>query len=468
MKNTIDKIFYEFDSHKIKYAILRGADELYTSNDIDVLIDKNELSKLAAIFEKNNFIKLKTPGHWPSSFYLHYSSVERKWIKFDIMHTVAYGAPFKCYKTDLAQNFIANRELKNNFYVLKPYYELLNLTIHALIDKEKPTLKYKGRIFELSESLEADLYKLDAELKGILSQNFNLTSFLVHLRNDDLEGLKVIKECIEKHYKRSKLFYSYSNFSQLLLRKYYTHCKGLLFPKINLALIGTDGVGKSSISSALEKDLPFNVKNVYMGWGDAPNALLLPTSKWLAKKYPAQTIINDSNSVKGESDEGIVIGEDGKQLKPSKNINAKSSPFLKIKRFISFSNEYFEQLARYSLARYYKFKGCIVIFDRYIYDQAVFNHCIQGDKVSTKNKVFEFIYKYFFPSADLTILLEADPVEINRRKDELEVDDIAARIKEYKIVCNEVKNFVIVDANQDLETVTADIINLIWQELHKK
>jgi len=155
-------------------------------------------------------------------------------------------------------------------------------------------------------------------------------------------------------------------------------------------------------------------------------------------------------------------------IEKSKTVENENSLLIKIKRFISFSNEYFEQLARYSLARYYKFKGCIVIFDRYIYDQAVFNHCIQGSQVSTKNKVFEFIYKYFFPTADLTILLEADPVEIHRRKDELEIEDIAARIKEYKVVCKDVKNFVIVDANQDLETVTADIVTLIWQELYKR
>lgn len=152
----------------------------------------------------------------------------------------------------------------------------------------------------------------------------------------------------------------------------------------------------------------------------------------------------------------------------STSVEIKISPLLRIKRFISFSNEYLEQLTRYCFARYYKFRGYIVIFDGYVYNQAVFNHCIQGENVSTKNKAFEYIYEHFFPSADLTILLEADPVEINRRKDELEVEDIAARIKEYKLVCKDVKNFVVVDANLDLETVTANIVTLIWQELYKR
>ncbi len=216
-----------------------------------------------------------------------------------------------------------------------------------------------------------------------------------------------------------------------------------------VAMIGPDGVGKTTVSRKLEQLLPMRSKYVYMGVNLDASNVALPSSrliqllrKLLGRKHaggprdPHEAIVHSEGSVK--------------------------RIFLRVKRGLRLANTLAEETFRQLVVRWYLFRGNVVLLDRdffvdfYAYD-------ISGDARprSLSQRIHGFYLNHLYRRPDLVICLDADGETMFARKGEGTVDLLNRRRQDYQNLRQAVKHFSVVNADRPLEVVTDDVKNRI-------
>jgi thymidylate kinase len=448
----IDKTFEKLLSHNINYALLRSLSELYISKDIDLLCSAKDINILARVLLDLGYVEIKSPGHFPHRFFIIFDAESGKWIKFDVMSAVAFGFPYKVIELNLSEYFLKNKKIEQAIYTLDLNSEFLLLILHSFLDKNNTELKYLTRLqfimqqddFSLSEV--AKLYNRETGLE------LNYSNIPATFEKE--------AEKLKTHLKNSTNGLKNKVRKQKALRLIYTYFRGFLNPKISIAIIGPDGVGKSTVISELMQQTPLGYRTVYMGWSDHENTLILPSSRWLYRRYnknktPTSAAIEKQNNGAEET----TIARQIAIKKPAK-ITLKSMPGI--------ANEILEQYARYLLAFYYKLRGSFVVFDRYVYDQEVFNDDSNNNNIKPQDKFLAKYFKHFFPSPELTILLATDAEIIHQRKDELSIAQLTERIELYKALGEKKKEFHHIDVRVSLDEVIKLVNSHIWRKFKEK
>lgn len=449
----IKNIFLKLNEKKVSYALLRSLKELDTSADIDLICDKSDLATLRKVFKEHGFIELNSPGHKPHHFFIQYSPKAGRWLKFDVMDSICFGFPFKSLEFSVENSVLQNRVLKDDVFTLCEEDEYLLTALHALLDKKEPTTKYNQRLQELLNSEGFDRERIQTLLNQCLSTEVNaeqLSSPDAALKMKCLESLESTSSRVIAIKEKCKRFF-YSNF------------KGIFVPKPSVALIGPDGVGKSTIIEELIKSLPFGIKTVYMGWSDHSNTLKLPTSRWLYNRYNKPKQASNEQQAQGtkstESTSSTTPSEPTKKSPPKK---------LTWKQWPGVINEILEQYTRYFYAKFYQLRGYYVLYDRYVYDQFIYNATTDESLLKPQDKILGNFFKRYFPSPDITVLLSGNASVIHKRKDELSIDKIAKRIELYENLGVNDASFHIVSVEQSIESEVREISNLVWFEFVKK
>ena len=191
-----------------------------------------------------------------------------------------------------------------------------------------------------------------------------------------------------------------------------------------VAIIGTDGAGKSSlIKKLLSNDYLKNrgARCVYLGVNEASNPVLLKIYKFCIRK----------------------------------NYN--------IFKFIPMALIELNLRLRMIYAMYYRYQGCLVICDRYFFDKKAY---WQSKKKTNKIKGFLIsIYYLTYVDPDLTIYLDVDPeVAYNRKQDFILASSINVN-RSYKDIVKKEGFAEIVNANNSEESVFDDSFELIVKTL---
>ena len=447
--DIIDTTFRHLNDSNINYVLLRSLDSLYQSEDIDLLCEQKHIRQLRAILIALGFVELKSPGHKPHIFFILFDFDSGKWIKFDIINQISFGFPYKTYQTHLATEFLATKFNEKDIYVLSKESEFLLLAMHCLLDKKLIENKYNERLLHLYSSSDFE----HSKISGYLSQlSVSLSPDLLLQPNN--EAREILSQQLSKT----------SDTSHKIGRFFYTYFRGLLNPKITIALIGPDGVGKSTVISELTNSFPLGIKSVYMGWSDHENTLKLPTSKWLYRRYNK----TKTSSIVEKPEFPSEVQALSENIKPHKEQVKVTVQKIHWKQLPGIINEIAEQYTRYFYAKYYKFRGAFVLYDRYVYDQFIFNSTAKKEEVKPQDKILAEFFKRFFPDPDLTILLAGDAELIHQRKNELPAHKIAKRIALYEEIGRTKKNFHIIDVNVALELEIKRITQIIWQEFKNR
>src|SRR5262249_20706978 len=122
-----------------------------------------------------------------------------------------------------------------------------------------------------------------------------------------------------------------------------------------VALVGPDGVGKTTISRALAAEGSGRFRYVYMGDNPAASNISLPTTRWWKSRYPSERHTNGDGHVNGSS------GSNGQARRPSLWARIRS-PRRKAGGFVTGLRE---ESYRLGVAQNYVHQGHIVLFDRH-------------------------------------------------------------------------------------------------------
>ena len=222
-----------------------------------------------------------------------------------------------------------------------------------------------------------------------------------------------------------------------------------------VALIGADGSGKSTLGKRLQESMSLPVKYVYMGVNIDASTLVLPTTR-LALEL--------KRALGGRPD--IAAGPpDASQAKPRPTGLLRRS-LGGIKSSLRLVNLVAEEWFRQGVVWYYQARGFLVLFDRHF----VFDYCSRDLRSNEgweplSRRVHVALLKRFYPRPTLVICLDAPAEVLHARKREGTLESLEQRRQGYLRARHLVKHFAVVDANQDLDAVTREAIDVI-QHFH--
>lgn len=360
--------------------ILRGQD--LGAKDLDIYVSKDNAKKV--------------------DIYLH----EQGFIHREISKNNNHYYKFKndqFYFVDVIYNY-------NYFFYYFYYFDpkLREPFIHQyLLNMEKfyVDMKILRYLFQLRNSKKY----LDFLLKHHAQINNEFLNNRV--RNNPFKRIPTKKELVEILNKNIFTFFKIFGFSgtvkiicSTVRKKIYSYKAGKI-----VSIIGIDGVGKTTIISILNSELP--IKNIYLGAGDYKSKFLIDRLKNYNNSAPAKLLY----------------------------------------KFILYLEHWFKILFAYS----YKLFGFIVVLDRHPYYDSLGSNRVNGHTIFNC-----FFYRILFPKGDIAIILTADPKQIYERKQEKNPEQIKSF---YMNLFNKISGNHIIINNDNLDESLNSILKILYE-----
>jgi thymidylate kinase len=217
-----------------------------------------------------------------------------------------------------------------------------------------------------------------------------------------------------------------------------------------VALVGPDGVGKTTIARQLEQEFPLPLKYLYMGDNIDSSNTMLPTTRWWKTRQRRQATTHQSRN--GAASQGMRSTR-GNPLRRGTRA---------VRKTLGFVNRVFEESYRELVAVLYVWRGYIVLFDRHFaLDYYHFDIDPEAPPRSFKRRLHGLLLKRICREPDLVICLDAPGEVVFARKGEFSPDFLEKRRHQYRDFGGIVKNFQVVDADRELPRVIGDVSRTI-------
>ena len=210
-----------------------------------------------------------------------------------------------------------------------------------------------------------------------------------------------------------------------------------------VALVGSDGAGKTTISRRVVTLLPFPVKTIYMGVNLDMNEPMLPTTRLLLEAKR-------------------VLGRRPDMVAASSGLGA-APRMTGIKSAAKMVNWIAEEWFRQLIAWYHsKLRRRVVVFDRHFFaDYYAYDVAASGTRRSLASRLHGQILRHAYPKPDLFIYLDAPPEVLLARRGEGTLEFLERRRAEYLQIRDVVRHFVVVDANRPVDEVAQEVTRIV-------
>lgn len=208
-------------------------------------------------------------------------------------------------------------------------------------------------------------------------------------------------------------------------------------PGYSIAVLGTDGAGKTTVINAIREPLNEADHNALFYEHMRPN--LLP---------------NIAQLFGGKKQSGPVT--DPHAAKPSGLLGS-------LLRLLYYSVDY---IWGYWIKIYPIMvkKSSIWIFDRYYYDYLIDP---KRARINLPDWIIKSV-KFFIPDPDLILCLGAEPVTIHNRKPELPLDEVMIQVRKLKKFCDNEKKAVWIDTSNSIEETVNQVMNTISNKMAER
>jgi thymidylate kinase len=212
-----------------------------------------------------------------------------------------------------------------------------------------------------------------------------------------------------------------------------------------IALIGADGSGKTTIGRRLEYSLPLPAKYIYMGKNRSASNVMLPTTRLVRRICLA---LGRKQSV------GPCIPNSVRPPRENLLNRLRSRLRFIVSRVILLSEECFRQ----SVAKYYQWRGYVVLFDRHFFIDFYGVDMAQPDgRLLLIDRIHGFMLTRVYARPDLVICLDAPADVLFERKGEGSVEALEYWREKYLRMQSLFHHFIIVDAERSEDEVLRDV-----------
>jgi len=410
----------------IRYAILRSPDdEKRDRRELDILVDPQDFERLLKVSRWHGFVRDGMSALRPLKDVL-YCYDDQCLLVLDVHRAlVSKGVVYLD-----AEGVLGRRELRDGAFNLSPADELAHLVCHVILDKSVVPLKYLQRVSELlalgSVRRAAERYLSGRGLSKPFSQ--------VAARWQELPWQPQACQRLRRAM-LARLFVA----QPANLVRYAARWVGLAMRRLEgrrgivLALLGPDGVGKSTLAERLKSrlgELGLKTGTVYMGpFGQS----ILPVSKlvrWVGR--PGERSRRFSYAWVGE---------------------ARWLVYLAILA-VEFTLRY---LLRLIPARR---RHDVVLSDRYLYDILV------GYKTSTTEQAMSARRRLcrLYPRPRATVILTAEAATVAARKSDLNASAAQAALQAYRRMARHF-NVILLENQGEINGIVERLIGTLWPTL---
>lgn len=434
MENLLLKVFSNLNDLQVEYCLLRGEDELSQSlsfKEIDILVNPEHLKKFEKEVLELGFVSVPSWGHEPHHFFVAFEKETGGWLKLDVVDNLCYGKPIRYLSLDDVRFCLENRANNGELDVISPDNELLTLLLHCVLDKGEFQEKHKQRLAGLK-----DLVNDNPELKENLVNNLNRylpESFKWNvlegvIERADWQWIIDRQDAIKNHLISKPPTASLFKKAKTTLLRLFRPLLFVIFRHgVSVALLAPDGAGKSTLADTLRDERIIKAKLIYMGSNTAASNVGLPTTIWLKEKLKA---------AQQAEKKGL-----GRSLIGGAN----------------FVNRLLEQWLRYGVGLYHKWRGRVVVFDRYVYDAFLAPPAKTFGKRLRRGLLLKTC-----PAPDIVFLLDAPGEVLFARKGEHSPERLEKQRQMFLSLQDRIPNMVIVDVTQPADVVKNEVLARIW------
>ena len=213
----------------------------------------------------------------------------------------------------------------------------------------------------------------------------------------------------------------------------------------SVALIGPDGAGKSSIAREVAQRLGSPARYLYMGVNLEQSGLMLPTTRLALAIKRARG--------RGTQMTANWAGHDG--TRGRRRVIRELYAGIRLLGWLA------EEWYRALVARFYNWRGYLVVFDRHFLYDYYANHVRRQPGQLHSARLHGALLRRFYPRPDMVIYLDAPAEVLHARKREQSVETLEQRRREYLSLSSIIPDFRIVDATQSQEDVATEITAMI-------
>lgn len=433
---ALNEYFEKLKEQNVKFCVLSGYEglpEVIVSQDVDILVSRRELGKAADIL-KSVFQKYGSAYYTVHRFkgrhtYLFYFQGENGFIRGSLKIDLFVNFEFR------GRIFLTSLEILENMRHYKHFY-IPGVVHKAFMGLVKGIMKggsaWEKYLPKIQEGLRDNTREIEVLLKRIFKVK-TITFLISSLSSGRIHEIeKVRKNLIFETYTRSfwrnPISFTFNLFGHYLI----AGSRILSPPHYMIALLGPDGVGKSTLIDKIKLNL---VDLLKVDFDTSRSFHIRP------KLFPTITQMFKS---KGISDEKPTL--------PYKAWQS-TSFFVSFVRLFFFWVDYVLGYIVKILPELNNYN--VVILDRYYYDILI-------DPSRYKIKLPYSILKAFYfllPKPEVVFFLDAPPEIILQRKQELSKAQLERLLEKYRNLKLEFNNVYILDATNSPDRLSIEVVS---------
>jgi thymidylate kinase len=428
---VLESAFDALNRAGINWCLIRFPSSMSApTGDVDLLVDRSDNARTRRILTTLGFGTLQLWGRQdPEAFYVVYHRLTGLNLCLHVATQLSFG-PAHAIRTDTAGGCLQRRRRRGTLYESHPKDAFWILLLHCLLDKGNVAPRYQADLRRLAEWAQAD-DELARVIEALCPAGWGASELIERVRCDDWGPL----DDLARHLKdstggerpldrllqsaamliatlssRKVLRYAWEKGRLLIIRcrgrrgLWGTQSRPMSGEQgLTVALLGPDGVGKSTLATNLANSLSdfAGVRTFYMGlgYGGLPRLARLPIPGSLAAV-------------------GLLT-----------------------------------LWWRYIQARYHRRLGRIVVFDRYTYDAWL----TPSRRLSAPQRVARWVWAHACPAPDLVLLLDAPGKAVYERRGESDPVSLEATRQDFLSLRDHIPGLHVVDAARSERLVRAEV-----------
>jgi thymidylate kinase len=393
----------------VEWTLLRmPSDPAAPTGDVDVLVAEADWPALREAALETGFVAL--PG-WDSPrnlILVRYDQASDRWLVLDVVTALGFRRAPAWESPALARMVLDGRRGAGGLVTPADGDAFWLLLLHCLLDKAEVDERYRESLVALAASAgDSELGERVLREAGSRRSTVEFTAALAAGRWAWLAA--VARELVRGLRRRTGVRARAACMARGVASRVR---RPLLLPRrrgVSVALLGPNGVGKSTLAAGLCASFPFEARVVYMGiWKHAGGGPLRQVAELAARP--------------------------------------------------------FRLWLAYASAQRHVLLGRLVVFDRYVHEAAL----PAEPPLRWLKSAYFWLLRHAVPGAQRTVVVDVPGEVAYERKQENPPDELERERLFYAGLAPRLRGAVVVDASRPAEAVRSDVADLVWGDLARR
>ena len=398
--------FAGLDGAAVRWCLLRLPGSLARPvGDIDLLVDRSGFERAANVLREHSFVEL--PRFNQGHSFVRYDPQLDAWLWLDVTTELVFGTP--PLQTGAEQECLQRRRAVSGVWLLEPSDAFWVILLHAALDGRSLASRHEAQLVGAATDARHGRGVLTELGDRLLRSGYSRTEMIDAVKAEDWSAVRRAMSIMEERARRlvpsrpvALLHEATQRFRWMVPRR---RRRGL-----SVALIGADGVGKSTLAAGLIDSFIVPTRLVYMGVWRTPRP-------FAALGAP------------GRVGHAIIV-----------------------------------QWLRWTYGAVHRLRGRLVIFDRYTEE-----HLVPPPRAGLLGRLLQGARALAVcPAPDLVLLLDTPGTVAFARKQEHSPEEIERIRSRYLRVVDRFPRLTVIDAQQPTDVVRRRATEAIWSSYRRR